>query len=285
MYAPHFEYARAGSVQEASSLLREKPEAKLLAGGHSLLPLLKLRTASASWLVDIGRIDELKGVRRVDGQAQVGALTTHAALAASPELPQALSEAAAGVGDWQVRNRGTIGGNVAHADPASDLPTVLTALGATFHLASASGERALPAADFFRGVFETALASDEVLTAIEVPLLGEGSGSAYAKMKNPASGYAMLGAAAVVTLQEGRCAEVRVALGGLTPRPVRAASVEAALAGKAPDASALAAAAQEVAGDLGDFVLGDIHASEEYRRAMVPVYVRRALESAVERAR
>jgi carbon-monoxide dehydrogenase medium subunit len=284
MFSPSFDYVRAGSVQEAIQLLGERKDAKLLAGGHSLIPLMKLRQASPGTLVDIGRIAGLKGITRRDGTIRLGSLTTHAMVAASDGLPGALTDAAQIIADMQVRNRGTIGGNVSHADPASDLPTVFTALGATFRVAGPNGERAIPAMDFFKGLFETALAPNEILTAVEIPATGKGTGSAYAKMINPASGYAMVGAAAVVTAEAGKCTMASVAVGGLTPKATKAPSVASALVGQPLTAENIAAAAQAIVDDLGDDLLGDLHASAEYRKAMAPVYVKRALKAAVARA-
>jgi carbon-monoxide dehydrogenase medium subunit len=287
MYAPDFGYYRAGSLAEAGQLLQQHPGAKLLAGGHSLIPLLKLRLAMPPALIDIGRLDELKGISVTDGRVRIGALTTHAELAASSELAErcpALGEAAGLIGDPAVRNRGTIGGNVAHADPASDLPTVLRALDATIAVTVDDGERSIPAADFFEGMMETALGDHDIVTAIEVPAAGAGQGQAYVKFSHPASRYAVVGAAAAVTLVGGTVGVVAVALGGLVPAARRAASVEEALAGQAPTADAIAAAAAAVSADLGDELIGDIYASAEYRRAMAPVCVKRALRAAVERS-
>jgi carbon-monoxide dehydrogenase medium subunit len=285
MYNPSFEYYRAGSVAEAISLLGQHSGAKLLAGGHSLLPILKLRLADPGALIDIGRIDGLKGMSADNGSVRIGALTTHAMIAASEEVPLGLAEAAGTVADLQVRNVGTIGGNVAHADPASDLPTVLRALGATFHITGRNGDRSVAAVDFFTGLFETALAEDEILTAVEVPAPRAGTGSAYAKMPNRASGYAILGAAAVVAVADGRCTAASAAVGGLTPKATKTPSVEAALVGKPLDEANIAAAAQAVQNDLDDGdLVGDMHASAEYRKAMAPVYLKRALKTAAERA-
>ena len=287
MYAPDFAYYRAGSLAEAGQLLQQHPGAKLLAGGHSLIPLLKLRLATPAALIDIGRLDELKGISVTDGRVRIGALTTHAELAASSELAErcpALGEAAGQVGDPAVRNRGTIGGNVAHADPASDLPTVLRALDATIAVTVDDGERSIPAADFFEGMMETALDDHDIVTAIEVPAAGAGQGQAYVKFSHPASRYAVVGAAAAVTLGGGTVGVVAVALGGLVPAARRAVSVEEALAGQAPTADAIGAAAAAVSADLGDELIGDIYASAEYRRAMAPVCVKRALRAAVERS-
>ncbi len=287
MYAPDFAYYRAGSLAEAGQLLQQHPGAKLLAGGHSLIPLLKLRLATPAALIDIGRLDELKGISVTDGHVRIGALTTHAELAASSDLAErcpALAEAAGLIGDPAVRNRGTIGGNVAHADPASDLPTVLRALDATIAVTADGGERSIPAADFFEGMMETALGDHDIVTAIEVPATSAGQGQAYIKFSHPASRYAVIGVAAVVTMSSDHVANGAVALGGLVPVATRATSVEQALGGQAPSDDTIAAAAAAVSADLGDDLIGDIYASAEYRRAMAPVCVKRALKAAVERA-
>jgi len=287
MYAGSFDYYRARSVADARQLLAAHPGAKLLAGGHSLVPLMKLRLAAPTAVVDIGRVAELRGITRSGDVIRIGALTTHAELGASTELgasAEALSEAAAVVGDPAVRNRGTIGGNVAHADPASDLPTVLVALGARIIAAGAQGERTIDADGFFTGIMTTALADDEILVAVEVPAAGRGQGSAYEKFQHPASRYAVVGAAAQVTIENGTCTAARVAIGGLLPNARRAPEVERALTGKAPSAETIAAAAQLISGDLGGDVSGDLFASAQYRAAMAPVYVKRALERAVARA-
>ena len=287
MYAAEFEYYRAGSVAEAHELLAAHPGAKLLAGGHSLIPLLKLRLATPAAVVDIGRVGELRGITNGGGALRIGALTTHAEIAASAKVQAhaaALAEAAGQIGDPAVRNRGTIGGNVAHADPASDLPTVLTALGATFTASGPGGERSLAAADFFQGMMATALDEREILTAIHVPAAGAGSGSAYAKFSHPASRYAVVGAAATLTAAGGSCTGAAVVVGGVTAAPARCGSVEAALVGQPLSADAIAAAAASAGNDLGDDLLGDLFASGEYRKAVTPVYVQRALAAAAERA-
>jgi carbon-monoxide dehydrogenase medium subunit len=203
-------------------------------------------------------------------------------IAASSAVPKVLSEAAGMIGDPQVRNRGTVGGNISHADPASDLPTVFSALNATMHIQGAGGSRSVSADDFFVDLFMTALGEDELLVAVEVPA-ASAAGSAYVKLFNPASRYAMVGAAAVVSVSNGVCSSASVAVGGLTPKATKASSVGAALTGQPLNADTIAAAAEEVGNDLGE-VLGDIHADAEYRRAMAPVYVKRALMKAAERA-
>lgn len=286
MYPAEFDYRRARSISEAQEMLVANPGAKLLAGGHSLIPLMKLRLAAPAVVIDIGRIPELRGIGVSGHELRIGSLMTHAELAASADVRRraaALAEAAAVVGDPAVRNRGTIGGNVAHADPASDLPTVLVALGARMVAVGPRGERTIDAADFFTGIMATALADDEILVDIVVPASGPGQGSAYVKFAHPASRYAVVGAAASVALNAGACSAVRVAIGGLVPNARRAGGVEAALTGQQPTDGAIAAAAAMVAQDLED-ANGDIFASADYRRAVAPVYVKRALSAAVARA-
>lgn len=281
MYPPKFDYHRASNMEEAFSLMSETG-GKVLAGGHSLIPTLKLRLADPGALIDIGRLSALNGISVSGGSTRIGALTTHASVeAATDSLPTALTEAASWIGDPQVRNRGTVGGNIAHADPASDLPTVFVALGATIHMQGPNGSRAVVADDFFIDLFETDLREGELVTAVDVPM--DGTGTAYAKLFNPASRYAIVGAAAKIGLSGNNINTARVAIGGLTPKAVRATSVENALTGSVVSDDAIANAAAQIASDLTE-VMGDIHASEEYRRAMAPVYVERAIKTAIERA-
>ena len=287
MFATEFEYYRASSIAEAGELLRKHPGAKLLAGGHSLIPLLKLRLTAPPALVDIGRIAELRGITVKDGTLHIGSLTTHAELARSKEVQQhcpMLAEAAGQVGDPAVRNRGTIGGNVAHADPASDLPTVLVALGARFQSVGPGGKKATAADSFFQGIMATSLTENDLLTDIELPAKAAGQGTSYVKFSHPASRYAVIGVAVSVTAAAGKCTAAAVALGGLVPRPVRAASVEKALVGQALTAETIAAAAAKVSQDLGTDVLGDLFASADYRRGVAPVWVKRAVTKAAARA-
>jgi aerobic carbon-monoxide dehydrogenase medium subunit len=287
MYTANFDYYRARSVADAQALLAAHPGAKLLAGGHSLVPLLKLRLAAPSALVDIGRIAEMRGITREAGDVRIGALTTHAELATSSELrtaAPALAEAAATVGDPAVRNRGTIGGNVAHADPASDLPTVLVALDARMVALGAGGQRTIAADGFFTGIMTTALGDDEILLEVRVPAAQRGEGAAYEKFAHPASRYAVVGAAAWMTVKDGVCTAVRVSVGGLVPFARRLTSIEHALSGRSIDNQAIADASQLAKSDLGEDVTGDIFASGEYRAAMAPVYIRRALSNAFARA-
>ena len=288
MYATNFDYYRARSLADVHALIAAHPGAKLLAGGHSLVPLLKLRLAAPEAVIDIGRVTELRGIVRQGDVVSIGALTTHAELAGSAELrtaAQALAEAASWVGDPAVRNRGTIGGNVAHADPASDLPTVLVALDARIVAAGPKGERVIPADEFFTGIMTTTLAEDEILTGIQVPVAARGQASAYEKFSHPASRYAVLGAAASIAVKDGTCAAARVAIGGLLPSARRAVAVEKALLGKALTDETIAAAAAQVASDLGNDAIGDLFASAEYRAAMAPIYVKRAVANAAGRVR
>ena len=284
MYSAEFDYYRARSLSDAQQLIAANPGAKLLAGGHSLIPLLKLRLAMPTAVIDIGRVSELRGITRSEGSLRIGALTTHAEIAASADLRQsaaALAEAAAQIGDPAVRNRGTIGGNVAHADPASDLPTVLVALGAHIHVVGPRGERTIDAAHFFTGIMTTALAEDEIVSSVVVPAAGRGEASAYAKFAHPASRYAVVGAAALVIVGQGKFSAVSAALGGLLPHARRLPSVEHALVHQPATEAAIAAAAARVLDDIGDQANGDLFASAEYRKAIAPVYVKRALAAAV----
>jgi aerobic carbon-monoxide dehydrogenase medium subunit len=266
-----FDYLRAGSVEEAIAALGEHgDDAKLLAGGMSLLPLMKLRLATPAVLVDVGRLRDLSYVRDAGDHLAVGALTRHRELETSELLGEqcdALRAVAAEVGDNQVRHRGTIGGSVAHGDPASDLPALLLALDATFVIRGTGGERTIEARDFFRGFLETALEPDELLTEIRVPKL-PGAGFSYQKFNRRAQDWATVGAMAV------RDGETRVALVNMASTPVRATAVEEALAGGASPAEAAERAAE------GTEPPGDLNATPEYREHLARVLVRRALEAA-----
>ncbi len=287
MFPASFGYVAARSVEEALQLLTQQGEdAKLLAGGHSLIPAMKLRLASPRTLIDLATIPGLRGVR-IDGDTlAIGALTVHADVASSDlvrkRLP-GLAEAASVIGDVQVRNRGTIGGSVAHADPAADLPVILTALNASFVLQSLSGKRAVVADDFFTDFYTTAMTAHEVLTEIRVPLPAAGSGTAYVKLPHPASGYVVVSAGVVITRQaSGSCASARVALGGLGSGPVRARATETGLQGKSLTPEVIAAAAAKAI-ETADPV-EDSYASAEYKRHVATVYTRRAIEVAAARA-
>jgi carbon-monoxide dehydrogenase medium subunit len=284
MRPAEFAYHRPTTLDEAIGLLSNGQEARPLAGGHSLLPMMKLRLATPDALVDLGRIPGLDGIERDGDSVRIGALATHASVASAEVVRDAcpvLAETAGVIGDRQVRNRGTIGGSVAHADPGADYPTVLTALGATIVVRGADGEREIAADDFFRGIFETALGTGELVTAVVVPAI---RGAAYAKHAHPASGYAVVGAAAVVSVEGGTLSSVRVAIGGAMPGPVRATGAEEALTGSAPSTDAIAAAAERVAESLAS-PTGDTYASGEYRVQLAKVLTRRALAAAADRAR
>ncbi len=277
-----FDYRKAGSVAEALALLQEGgPEAKLLAGGHSLIPMMKQRLAEPALLIDIGGLEELRGVREEDGEIAIGAAMTHAEIAASDLLrAQApiVAETAARIGDAQVRNRGSIGGSLAHADPGADLPAVMVALDATIAIEGANGSRKVAAADFFQDILTVDLAGDEIVTGV---CFRACRSAAYAKLEQRASKFALVGVAAALSLEGGVCQSARVAVTGASSHAQRLGGVEAALAGASLPAGAAAAAAD--AGAALDFVNEDLHGSEEYRRAMVAVFTRRAIEAAAAR--
>jgi carbon-monoxide dehydrogenase medium subunit len=286
MYSSSVDYFRAATVTEAVKLLQKNRGAKLLAGGHSLLPMMKLRTASPAALVDIGRIKGLSGIKVGKKEVKIGALTTHARVAASDELKAAcpiLPEAAMQIGDAQVRNRGTMGGSLANADPAADYPTVMLALGATFTVTGSKGDRQIEADKFFKDLFTTALKRDEILTAITVPAYGSmpGMGGTYLKHRHPASSYAVVGVAAMVGLVDGKVARVIVVVGGTTESPKHAKAVETALTGMEPTESNIAAAVEKM--DI-EATLSDPYASAEYRAHLAKVMAGRALMLAAERA-
>jgi aerobic carbon-monoxide dehydrogenase medium subunit len=285
MYA--FEYHRPTSIRQAASLIGKSEDVKFLAGGHTLLPTMKLRLAAPANLVDLGQIAELRGIERSARSVSIGAMTPHAQVATSADVREAipaLAELAEMIGDPAVRNRGTIGGNIAQADPASDLPTVLVALGAHIEVVGPRGTRTIDAGHFFTGIMTTSLAEDEIVADIVVPAAGSGEASAYAKFSHPASRYAVVGAAALVIVKQGTCSAVSTALGGLLPHARRLPSVEHALKGKPANAAAVAEAASHTLADVGDQANGDLFASAEYRKAVAPVYVKRALLAAIERA-
>jgi carbon-monoxide dehydrogenase medium subunit len=262
-----FEYERAGTVDEAISLLAGDEDAKLLAGGHSLIPLMRLRFARPSLLIDIGRLDELRYVRDDGDRIAIGALTRHAELVRDPVLARhcaLVAETAAGIGDPQVRHRGTIGGSIAHGDPASDLATIVLTLDAELVARGPDGERTIPAAEFFAGMFETALARQEVLTEIRVPKIPAG---VYLRVERRAEDWATVGVAAARV--DGR---VQVGLTSMGPTPLRARSVEDAVAGGASPADAASHTAD------GTAPPSDVSGSGEYRAHLAQVLVQRALE-------
>jgi carbon-monoxide dehydrogenase medium subunit len=281
-----FSYHRPSTVEEAVSLLGELDDARLLAGGHSLLPAMKLRLSMPADLVDIGRIPGLDGIERDGDGLRVGALATHAAVATSglvQEVCPVLGETAAVIGDRQVRNRGTIGGSLAHADPGADYPTVVTALGATITAVGPNGARDVSADGFFTGIFATVLEPGEVLTSVRLPATGGGTGASYAKHKHPASGYAVAAVAAVVSVADGTCTGAKIVVGGVTGVPVDATAAADALIGAPGSTESISSAAAKVTGALGG-ALGDSYASAEYRTHLASVLAKRAMTEAFARA-
>ncbi|MGQ0603576.1 MAG: FAD binding domain-containing protein [Anaerolineales bacterium] len=286
MYTASFEYQRASSVNEAIAMLKANPDAKLLAGGHSLIPAMKLRAAQPPALIDISRIPSLSSISVSGGTVKIGALATHNAVATSKDVQKhcgLLAETAAHIGDQQVRNRGTLGGALAHADPAADYPTAILALEATITAQGSGGSRDIAASAFFKDLFTTSLKGDEIITGVSVPAYGKGTGGAYLKHAHPASGYAVVGVAAIVMVANGKVTAARVAVGGVTVNPVRASAAEAALVGQAPTAENIAAAAAKV-GQALTSPLSDAYASGEYRQHLATVLAKRALLKAAERA-
>jgi aerobic carbon-monoxide dehydrogenase medium subunit len=287
MFPASFGYVAARSVDEALELMsKHGEEAKLLAGGHSLIPAMKLRLTSPRTLIDLGTIPGLRDIRTDGGNLIIGALNVHADVASSDLVRKhlaGLADAASMIGDVQVRNRGTIGGSVAHADPAADLPVILTALNASFVVKSMQGSRVVAVDDFFTDFFTTAMNANEILTEIRVPLPPAGCGTAYAKLPHPASGYVVVSAGALIMRQvSGTCVSARVAIGGLGSGPIRAIPTEMELQGKPLTSQVIAAAATKAAEETDPD--GDPYASADYKRHMATVYARKAIEAAVERA-
>lgn len=282
MYPAAFDYSAPSTVDDAIRLLAKLGDnAKLLAGGHSLLPLMKLRFAQPTHVVDLRRIPSLRGVRREGATLIIGAMTTYAELAASRDVydaAPAITDAATRIGDPQVRNAGTIGGSVAHADPAADLPSVLVALGATMVTAGAAGQRVIAADEFFRGIYTTALDAGELLTDVRVPVSSARSGSAYAKHPHPASRFALVGVAATVELERmsNRVHRARVAVTGVSDRPVRAIAVEETLIGNMLDVKVIGTAAAHLADAAQD--------AGEYKAQLASICAEQALSKAAQRA-
>ena len=277
MIPPEFDYAAPGSVDEAIGLLAQHgDEAKLIAGGHSLLPLMKLRFAAPSLLVDLKNVPGLSDVEGGNGAGlRMGARTRHVQIQEGSY--GLLTEAAKQIADQQVRNRGTIGGSLAHGDPAGDLPTVFLAMDGTVTARGPGGERTIAAADLFQDYLTTAVADDEVLTGVEFPSY-EGYGHAYLKFTRRAEDWAMVGVAALVKVQDGAFADVRVGLTHMGTTPLRATAVEQALTGQLADASRIASAAEAAA--EGTSPPGDLNATPDYKRHLARVIVRRAITQA-----
>ena len=287
MYPAPFEYVCPRSLAEAARLLHDRQEdAKILAGGQSLIPLLKLRLAAPQLLVDIGRLRELKEIRETPDSLEIGGLARHVEIERSDLLARAcplLAETAAQVGDIQVRNRGTLGGSLAHADPAADFSAAALALDAQFIATSIGGQRTIPAREFFVDLMTTSLRPDEILTGMSFPKLGRRTGSAYEKVRQQASGFAIVGVAALLQLDAGgTIAEARVAVTGVGPMPYRAEATEKRLVGHPANAAIIRQAALVVV--EGVDVSSDLHASAEYRGELAAIFARRALQAAAARA-
>ncbi|MGI8925443.1 MAG: FAD binding domain-containing protein [Tepidiformaceae bacterium] len=284
MIPTEFDYERATSLDDAIARLGVSGgAAKILAGGHSLIPLMKLRLSEPGALIDIARIPGLAGIREKDGKVEIGATTTHNDVATSELLQRVapvVAEAAGEIGDPQVRNRGTIGGSIAHADPSADMPAVMIALDAEVHLKGPNGWRAVKADAFFQDLFTVDMAENEIIAGVQFVPVGA---AAYAKLQQRASHYAIVGVCAALQMEGGVCRSARIGLTGASTHAQRLANVEQALAGKRLDEAAINAAAA-IAGEGLQDVNADIHASEAYRRAMVKVFTRRAIERAAARA-
>jgi carbon-monoxide dehydrogenase medium subunit len=283
MIAAAFSYESPRTLKEALALLESNPEAKLLAGGHSLLPAMKLRLATPPALIDLGRIPDLDYIRDTGDYVAIGALTPHAAVASSELLHRMsplLAEAADAIGDVQVRNRGTIGGSLAQAHPNADYPAAVLALDAEIVTLSRSGDRAIKAREFFTGMFTTALTDKEIITEIRIPHT-TGAGVAYKKFAHPASGYAVVGVAAIVRKQGNAIESATIGITGVSGTPYRATAVEQALRGR--PVGAISDASRHGADDIE--AMGDTFASAEYRRHLATVFTRRALETALARMR
>ncbi|MCE2971139.1 MAG: xanthine dehydrogenase family protein subunit M [Burkholderiales bacterium] len=285
MIPPPFDYHAPASVADALKLLTSLgDEAKLLAGGHSLLPMMKLRFAQPAHLIDLNKIAELQGIREDGGVIVIGAMTRENDLIDSPLLAAKvplLPEVARQIADPQVRNRGTIGGDIAHGDPANDHPAVAIALDATFVLTGPKGSREVKADAFYHGMYATELAADEILTAIRIKPFAPGTGYAYTKLKRKTGDWTTAGAAVVMTMSAGKVASVRIGLTNLGPAALRAREAEAALTGKAPDAAAIAAAAQAAMAICDP--AEDLRGNRDYKLAMAGEMLRRALKQAAAR--
>jgi aerobic carbon-monoxide dehydrogenase medium subunit len=280
-----FDYVRAASLRDALRVLAQGDGTKIIAGGHSLLPVMKFRLAQPPKLLDIAGLAELRGVEEYRKGARIGATTTYRELIESDLLRERfplIAECTENIGDRQVRNRGTIGGSLAHADPASDMPAVMLVLDATFNVRSKRGRRAVKAREFFKGPFETALAEDELLLDIVLPRLPRGAGTAYLSLDQAASGYALAGAAAVVARTRKTVSHAVVALTGVgdMSRLVPATDQLVGTKGEPEVLARVAAAATD-----GIEIQGDIHAPAAYRKHLAQVIVRRAIETALARAK
>jgi carbon-monoxide dehydrogenase medium subunit len=301
MIPASFDYIAAKSLDEAISLLGKHKDAKILAGGHSLLPAMKLRLMQPKVLIDLGRIRDLSYIKEEGGQIRIGAMTTHFQIETSDVLRRScplLPETASHLGDMQVRNKGTIGGSLAHSDPAADWPAAILALDAEIIAASAKGDRVVKATDFFIEMLTTSLQPGEILREIRIPAskgkpgapdarefgaAGWKAAQAYMKVRHPASGFAVVGVAVNLSMDGGKCQSAAIGITGVSPKAYRASKVESALKGNTLDAKTLSAAAAHAADGVD--VNSDLYASVEYRKQLATVYTRRALETAIGRAK
>jgi aerobic carbon-monoxide dehydrogenase medium subunit len=282
MYPAQFDYHTPGSIKEALDLLgKHKDDAKLLAGGHSLLPAMKFRLARPAHVVDLRKIPGLSGIKEEGGTLVVGAMTTHYAVESSAAVKSkcgVLAQTAAMIGDPMVRNMGTIGGSLAHADPAADYPATAIAVGAELVAEGPKGKRTIKVDDFFKGLMTTAVGADEILTEVRVPALAANQSAAYMKFPHPASRFAVVGVAAVLTIDGGKCTKASIGITGAGTHAVRAKGVEAALAGKTLDAASIAAAAERA--PEGVDVQADLQGSVDYKQHLLKVFAKRAIEAA-----
>jgi aerobic carbon-monoxide dehydrogenase medium subunit len=287
MIPASFDYIAAKSLDEAISLLaKHKDDAKILAGGHSLLPAMKLRLMQPKVLIDLGRIRDLSYIKEEGGQIRIGAMTTHFQAETSDLLRRScplLPETASHLGDMQVRNKGTIGGSLAHSDPAADWPAAILALDADLVATSAKGDRIIKATDFFVEMLTTSLQPEEILREIRIPA-GKGKlAQAYVKVRHPASGFAVVGVAVNLSIDGGKCQSAGIGVTGVSSKAYRASKAESGLKGNTLDAKTVSAAAAHAAD--GVEVNSDLYASAEYRRQLATVYTRRAIETAAGRAK
>jgi carbon-monoxide dehydrogenase medium subunit len=285
MYPASFEYHSPTTVKEALGLMTKLEDAKILAGGHSLVPMMKLRLAQPKNIIDLRKVTGLSGIKEDAGAIAIGAMTTHWEVESSKLIQgkcPIVSETAAVIGDPAVRNVGTIGGSLAHADPAADMPATAIAHGAEFVCEGPKGRRTVKVDDWFLGLMSTAVKDDELLVEVRFPIWGAGTGGTYLKFPHPASRFAVVGAAAVVTLdKQGVCTKAGVGITGAGTKAVRAKGVEAGLVGKKLDQATIEAAAQKAA--EGVDVQADLQGSVEYKSHLCRVFARRAIEAAVKR--
>ena len=278
MYAAEFDYVRASSIEEAISLKGANDESSVLAGGHSLIPAMKLRLSTPQKLIDISGLDQLKNISNNGSYISIGALCTHKQCAESDIIQSncpALSDAASVIGDPHVRNKGTLGGALAHSDPQADYPGVVLALNATIIVEGSGGERTIEAVDYFTGLWETALGENEILTEVRIPTDSANANSCYLKFPQPASRYPYVGCAVAMSTSGGNCSDVRVGYSGVGEFAFRDSGVEGSIKGQTLNESSIASASAKAA--EGRNVLSDVFVSEEYRRAMAQVYTKRAL--------